>query len=268
MAMQVEAARAPRSFVPRINIYDVSAGEPVRLTSEQVQRDVSARQALRSTEQSLAWMNQHLGFRGFGSAKLPVKVGVHADPATNAYFDVERGMLMLGDGDRTYSRFTTPDLVTHELVHAAMSLVGGDRPGGDNEHAAVRESIANVVAAVATGRDWKIGTGVTRGGLFDLAKPPFEHVSNLPRWANGSFEPLDPHDLSGLPSLVAVRATKVLGREAVAGIWFDAGMRDGGPGSSLDEFASTTLTTAKRAGGETAFNAIKDAWNSVGIVAH
>lgn len=211
---------------------------------------------------------------GWDGKGTPLRVVVHApDPETgdprmnNAYWDAERGKVYLGDGD---GRLFQPlggalDVLTHETAHALVDSEVNLRYWG--QQGAINESFADVLGTLADPDDWQVGEdvftpGVKNDAIRDLAAPRFAHTREIPPGADP-----DVHDLSGVPSLAAVRVAEKIGREQMGQIWYRAlvdhlDSRAGFPGA-----ARATLEAASQLHGNDSkeFAAVMDAWKSVGV---
>ena len=79
--------------------------------------------------------------------------------------------------------------------------------------------------------------------------------------------PIGEHDLSGVPSLAAVRTADAIGRETMGKIWFTALTEHLRPTDEFEGAARATVEAATDLFGAAAkeTNAVRDAWASVGV---
>jgi neutral peptidase B len=210
------------------------------------------------------------GWDGKGS---PLHVVVHAKtedgaPLINATWDLENQRIHLGDGD---GQLLGPlgnslDVMMHETSHAVVdSEVKLDYEG---QSGGINESWADVIGALADPDDWLIGEdemtpGIPGDAIRDLSAPRYSHLNDVPPGVD------DVHDLSGIPSLAAVRVADKVGRPEMGQIWYRALVDHMADRAGFSGAATATLLAAKDLFGEKSsqFNAVQDAWKSVGVQA-
>jgi Zn-dependent metalloprotease len=224
---------------------------------------------------------------------MPLNAHVHYGKGyDNAFWDGQRMVFGDGDGD-LFNRFTIAvDVIGHELAHGVTEHEGPLayflQAGALNESLSdvfgslVRQRLLNQKAEHA---DWLIGAGLLTdkvkgralrsmkdpGTAFDdpvLGKDPQPaHMKDfVSTWEdNGGV-----HINSGIPNrafYLAATNLKGFSWEKAGHIWFEA-LRDPRlkPNASFLAFARLTVTAAGRLfGGGEVEQAVRDAWNQVGI---
>jgi hypothetical protein len=224
----------------------------------------AAIQAASRVEQVLA---QRFGRDGIDGRGGSIELVVHAPDATNAYWDRTAQRIELGDGDGVrwgaFARSTS--VVAHELYHGVVDAevrLDYDQP----EQAALQESFADVFAAGVVG-SWRIGEDVVTptvsgDAIRDLEHPDVANVSAARR-AGG-----EPHALSGVASLAAVRAADAIGGEAMQRVWYSALVDHLRDGAGFTDAARATVAAAGDlfGAGSRERRAVAQAWASVGVL--
>lgn len=202
------------------------------------------------------------GVNGRGGA---IELVVHAPDRNNAYWDGPTSRVELGDGDGTqWGAFgDSVSVVAHELYHGVIDAeVKLDYEQA--EQAAIHESLADVFAAGVVG-SWRIGEevitpGVAGDAIRDLAAPDVKHLRDAKRVG-------EPHALSGVASLAAVRAAKEIGSDQMQQVWYHALVDQMADGAGFSEAARATARQAAVLYGDHSMQhqAVIDAWESVGV---
>jgi len=241
---------------PTVLLYNQQGPALVPMTPQEVRADTNASTALKSARTTINWIAKHLGEAPFATPTNPVRIALQPN-YNNAYWDGDKKLLTLGGGDGTkYKAFTSLDTVAHELIHARQSPT----VGYSGESGAVTESVADLVAEVIDGGDWRLAADVFQGGFRDLATPKVSHRSMLQE--NPGI-----HALAGLSSLAGVRSAKVVGGTAMAQLWWNTA-KALGDRPSLELLAQGTINSALKywGAGTREAQAVRDAWVSVGVI--
>lgn len=210
---------------------------------------------------------------GWDGKGAPLEVVVHTpgeggQGMNNAFWDRDRHKIYLGDGD---GRIFAPlggalDVLTHETIHAVVDsevhLQYKGQQGGINE------SWADVLGSLADpDHDWLIGEDVFTPGtpgdaIRDLAQPRYSSTKQLTPGTD-----VEVHDLSGIPSLAAVRVADKIGRDQMGAIWYRALCEHLDSRAGFSGAARATLESAQDLFGSDSpqFAAVRDAWKSVGV---
>ncbi len=256
-----------------VTMYDASGPMPRRLSAADANGSTDAilGTAYENAVKTDAFFRNQFGRNGWDNKGSALEIVVHApDPDTgdvmnNAYWDPRERKIFLGDGD---GRLLAPlgnsyDVMVHEAVHAMVDSEVNLKYVG--QQGAINESFADVLACLADD-DWTIGEdvltpNVAGDALRDLSKPRFDHVSNVPSGMD------EVHDLSGIPSLAAVRAAKEIGKNEMGNIWYRALTQHLDSRSGFSGAARATLeATVELHGADSKqFSAVMDAWKSVGV---
>jgi len=116
-------------------------------------------------------------------------------------------------------------------------------------------------------KDWLIGedvfTPATQGdAIRDLAAPRYSNVKQLTPGADTEV-----HDVSGIPSLAAVRVADKIGRDQMGNIWYKALCDHLDSRAGFSGAARATLQSTIDLFGSSSpqFAAVTDAWKSVGV---
>lgn len=228
--------------------------------------DPVADTALRTAATIDAYLGATLGRDGIDGRGGRVELVVHAPDATNAYWDATRGRVELGDGDGVeWGAFgASTGVVAHELYHGVIDSevhLDYEQP----EQAAIHESLADVFAAGVTG-SWKLGGDVITPGragdvIRDLANPDVANLADAAR-AGG-----EAHALSGIASLAAVRVAERIGLRDTERTWYDALVQHLPDGAGFADAARATIAAVAdvRPGDAAALDAVRGAWESVGV---
>ena len=267
--------------IPDINVFRRRETLPVatagtrRLGPAAVRRDPVAAAAVANVRDFDAFLRDRFKRDGWDNDGGALDLIVHdrTVPANAAW--IGDGM-RVGDagGEFVRSPAQSPQFVAHEMSHG---LVWSSAPslGEGKFEAAVDESMADVMSSVYT-RDWKFAEDITATGkpVRDLADPQVRHARELPT-TDAAIKAADPHLLAGVPSLAAVRVADKLGLETTGDLWYraiddhlDSRARDASSGVGVFAAAArATLDAASQVhgNGSTEFNAVRDAWLSVGV---
>jgi bacillolysin len=257
-----------------VEVYDLSSGREKRVNPQSLNEggDVVAQTAYRNAQKVDEFLKTTFNRNGWDNKGTPLKIVVHTPddngaPLNNAYWDASMGKVYLGDGD---GRIFKPlgnslDVLTHEATHALVDSEVNLRYSG--QQGGINESWADVLGALADPDDWQIGEDVFTPGkpndaIRDLANPRFAHTREIPPGAE-----LEVHDMSGIPSLAAVRVAERIGRQEMGQIWYSALVDHLDSRAGFSGAARATLEAATQLyGHESAqFSAVKDAWKSVGV---
>ncbi len=265
---------APPASTGLVQIFDATSGDDVAVSSNPREiDDPVARQALQNAQTVTEQLLERFQRQGWDGKGTPMRVVVHyqdtpGQPMNNAFWDRTRGGIYLGDGDgRTFAPLgSSLDVVAHEITHAVVDSEVNLRYEG--QQGGVNESFADVLASVIDKDDWLIGEdvftpGTPGDGLRDLERPKFSHMKQLTE-PSSSY---DVHDLSGIPSLAAVKVAGQVGREKMGKIWYQALTEHLGPQSGYAGAARATLQSAAELFGPSSreFQAVNDAWQAVGV---
>lgn len=267
---------AATSLRGRVQVFDMSSGIEVRIPDEQVlaNTDPIIAQAGRTGLEVDAFLRNKLGRDGYDDAGSPLRIVVHAPDMdgtsrswNNGEWHPPSQRIYLGDGDGVLMGplVNALDVVVHETTHGMIRSKFEVRHQG--QRGALDESFADVMGAVADPDDWLIGEDaatpdVPGDGVRDLANPKFAHVSELPSPDGGNV-----HDLSGVPSLAAVRVADKLGRDEMGRIWYTALVDHLDQRAGYAGAARATLDAAAQLHGVASSEvaAVRDAWTSVGV---
>ena len=246
---------------------------PVDLSTINEGGDVIAQTAYQNAGKVDDFLRSRFGRNGWDNRGAALEVVVHAPgddgrPMNNAFWDREKHKIYLGDGD---GRIFAPlggalDVLTHETVHAVVDsevkLQYKGQQGGINE------SWADVIGSLNDpDKDWLIGEDVFTPGtpgdaIRDLAAPRYSNVKQITPGSD-----VEVHDLSGIPSLAAVRVADKIGRDQMGSIWYRALCDHLDSRAGFSGAARATLQSAIDLFGQRSpqFAAVSDAWKSVGV---
>ncbi len=236
--------------------------------------DVVARMAFANGQRVDQFLRDRFNRDGWDGKGGRLQLVVHATDDSgapgmnNAYWDREQGKIYLGDGD---GRIFAPlggslDVLTHETIHAIVDSEVNLRYEG--QQGGINESWADVLGSLADpDKDWLIGEDVYTPGssndaIRNLAQPRFSNVNQIPPGGQVGV-----HDLSGVPSLAAVRVADRIGRDAMGQIWYRALTEYLDSRAGFSGAARATLAAAVELYGRDSnqFAAVIDAWKSVGV---
>ncbi|MBC7645116.1 MAG: M4 family metallopeptidase [Thermoleophilia bacterium] len=271
-----ESAPASEPVNSHVKVWTVNKRNrtvPVDLKTINEGGDLIAQTAYKNAGKVDDFLRTRFGRNGWDNKGAPLEVVVHApaedgQPMNNAFWDLKKHKIILGDGD---GRIFAPlggalDVLTHETVHAVVdsevNLPYKGQQGGINE------SWADVIGSLADpDHDWLVGedvfTPATQGdAIRDLASPRY---SNLKQITPGTD--VEMHDLSGIPSLAAVRVADKIGRDQMGEIWYRALCEHLDSRAGFSGAARATLQSAIDLFGVTSpqYTAVTDAWKSVGV---
>ena len=225
-------------------------------------------------------------------AGLPLPATVHyGRDYDNAFWDGQR--MVFGDGDgELFNRFTIAvDVIGHELTHAVTEATAGLTYSGQS--GALNESVSDVFGSLvkqrtlgqqATEADWLIGAGLfteavqgdalrsmrAPGTAYDddvLGRDP--QPAHLRDYVETTEDNGGVHINSGIPNHAFYLAATALGGSAweVTGrIWYDTLVSGGLPADAdFATFAAATVTAAQTAFGAEPAQAVRSAWDAVGV---
>jgi bacillolysin len=269
--------RPTRSDPARVAIFsfDASTGTERRLSSSDLREggDVVARMAYQNGQRIDRFLRDRFGRNGWDGQGGRLQLVVHATDSpgqgmNNAYWDREQARIYLGDGD---GRIFAPlgdsvDVLAHETFHAIVDAEVNLRYEG--QQGGINESWADVLGSLADpDNDWLIGEDVYTPGspndaIRNLAAPRFSHVNQIP-----PGNQVGVHDLSGVPSLAAVRVADRIGRDQMGDIWYRALTDHLDSRAGFAGAARATLEAAVELYGHDSaqFAAVMNAWKSVGV---
>ncbi len=255
---------------------DPKSGSERRMSGTDLKEgdDVVARMAFRNGQKVDQFLHDRFGRNGWDGKGGRLQLVVHATDGSsttgmnNAYWDRDQGRIYLGDGD---GRIFAPlggslDVLTHETFHAIVDSEVNLRYEG--QQGGINESWADVLGSLADpDNDWLIGEDVYTPGspndaIRNLAQPRFSNVNQIPPGGQVGV-----HDLSGVPSLAAVRVAERIGRDSMGKIWYRAltehlDSRAGFAGAAR----ATLMAAVDLFGGDSdQYAAVMDAWKSVGV---
>jgi bacillolysin len=231
--------------------------------------DPVADTALRTAAIIDGWLLTRFGRNGIDGNGGAVELVVHAPDRRNAYWDASARRVELGDGDgEHWGAFgASVSVMAHELYHGVIDAEV-QLNYEQAEQAALHESLADVFAAGVTG-SWRIGEdvftpGISGDAIRDLAAPGIAHVKDVARQGN------EPHALSAVASLAAVRAAQRLGMEAMQQVWYRALVHylPDGAGFAAAAHATSAAAAALYGTGSLQHQAVIAAWGSVGVNQH
>lgn len=186
----------------------------------------------------------------------------HGQPLNNAYWDSSRAVVALGDGDGVLFAplGEAVDVIAHEIGHA---IISSEVHLSGLEGGALHESFADVLAT-ACDADWLIGEDVftpkiVGDALRDMAAPRYTHLDQV-------RSSINVHELSGIPSLAAVRSAQHIGMQQMQDLWHQALLELPDHAGLLDAAKATQLVADRVYGsGSWQQAAVRQAWHSVGI---
>lgn len=264
-------APASRAHGKRVDVYDMSAGveAPLTMRGTHQSRDPIARVTYANALRADRFLRTAFGRDGWDGKGSPLKVVVHVGdgdvPLNNAFWDGTGIYFGDGDGHVLGPLGKALDVTVHETTHAVVDSEVNLRYSG--QQGAINESFADVLASVADPKDWQIGEDVFTpqipgDSIRDLSKPRYGSVAELPR------EPgVEVHDLSGVPSLAAVKVGDTIGRDKLGQIWYRALTDHLDSRAGFAGAARATLEAARDLYGQDSreFSAVRDAWKAVGV---
>ena len=274
--MSPVAAGAVRPL-PRIEVYsyDKVTGKDtlVEWTGSAASSDAIAHQAYVNAEKVAAYYRDSYSRDGIDNHGSTIKVRVHAPdsdgstPMNNARWYNDEHRLWLGDGDGTMFAplGNALDVVAHEMTHGVVDSevhLDYDQP----QEGALHESFADVLGAVGVDGNYQIGEdaftpGIPGDALRDLSRPTYDNAKTLPAWVT------EQHDLSGIPSLAAVRTAEVIGRDKMLKVWYAGLTKHLHAHAGFSGAMEATLQGAADLYGTNSreYAAVRDAWAGVGV---
>ncbi|MGZ4475934.1 MAG: protealysin inhibitor emfourin [Nocardioides sp.] len=254
--------------------------------------DAAADEAYDGVQAALALFKEVFGRDSFDGRGAAVVATVHYGTSyDNAFWDGHQ--LVFGDGDgKVFGRFTRPvDVLGHELTHAVTQFTAGLTYSGQS--GALNESVSDVFASClkqrllgqdAAGADWLIGEGIFEpsvhgkalrsmaepGTAYDdpvLGKDP--QVGSMADYVDTTEDNGGVHLNSGIPNRAFYLAATGIGGNSWEGagpIWYAALTSGIGASTDFAGFAAATVEAAAQHG-DTAVQAVRDAWATVGVEA-
>ncbi|MCW2924503.1 MAG: peptidase family protein [Thermoleophilia bacterium] len=246
------------------------------LTPEQVAAgsDETMKKAVANASTVMTFLKERFGRNGLDNKGAGLTVQVHsADPQfggkmNNAYWDGQAGKMFIGDGDgKTFSPLgDAVDIIAHETGHAILE--SEVEMGFDGQEGALHESFGDVVGSLVDADDWQIGEdaftpGKAGDSLRDMSKPQKYHNMSDVKGSGG-----EPHDLSEIPSLAAVRVAEKIGREEMGKVWYNGFTEQMKDHAQFSDAAAATVKAAELlfGAGSKQVTAVTDAWTSVGVL--
>jgi bacillolysin/thermolysin len=261
-----------------VKIWQYQNGEQVPMDPAQLPtgNDQVALVAFQNAERVEQFFKEKLNRNGWDNKGAPLQIVVHTPndqggPLNNAFWDKGTSKIYIGDGD---GKIFAPlggalDVLTHESTHAIVdSEVHLPYKG---QSGAINESWADVMGCLNDpDKDWRVGEDVFTPAvpgdqIRDLANPRFSSLKQIPPGAD-----VEVHDLSGIPSLAAVKVADRIGRDQMGKIWYTALVNDLKPMSGFSGAARATLeaATSLYGAGSDQLAAVQDAWKAVGVDPH
>lgn len=183
----------------------------------------------------------------------------------NAYWSATDKTFYMGDGDGKNHKPLggAPDVAAHEYTHAVID--SEVRLNGTGKQGGLHESFSDVLGS-GLDRNWKIGESVTTGAdgtdsFRDMTKPTYNNEKTLPPGLD------EEHDLSGPPSLAAVKVAQAIGDDKMRQIWYKGLTENLKPHSEYSGAMRATLQSTAALYGKDSkeFQAVNDAWRAVGV---
>lgn len=273
--MPAAQATLPTARTGRVEVWshDAATGTDrlVQATGGAGTSDKVARTAFDNATRVDTYFRTTFGRNGWDDRGSVTKVLVHAPDVdgsprmNNARWYLEEGRIWLGDGDGTLFAplGNAVDVMGHEFTHGVVDAEV--KLTYEGQEGALHESFADVLA---TGLDGNLTIGEdvftpsTPGdSLRDIANPTWANAKTLPAWVN------EVHDLSGIPSLAAVKVAGKLGAGEMRRIWYAALTDHLKAHSGFAGAAQATLAAAERMFGASSSQlaAVRDAWAAVGV---
>lgn len=208
----------------------------------------------------------------------------------NAFWDGSR--MIYGDGDGVlFIKFTTPDIIGHEITHGYTQYISG--LGYSGQSGALNESISDVFGSMfkqwllrqsSAEADWYIGAGIFAPGVqghgirslkdpgtaYDdpvLGKDP--QPAHMSKYVKTRADNGGVHINSGIPNKAFYNTANNLGGnswQTPGLIWFKAASRIR-PNANFMDFASATVDVAGEqfGNGSNVQETVAQAWADVGI---
>lgn len=216
-----------------------------------------------------------------------VHYGSDPEDAENAAWIGERQQMIYGDGGKIFRPLAYGlDVVGHEFTHgvtdATSNLIYQGQSG------ALNESYSDVFAVMIDRANWTIGEEVVKsppfptkvlrsledpglGGRYNLNDPlnsigqpahmrEFARLPNSRKSDNGGV-----HVNSGIPNRAAFLVARALGREKTEQIYYRTLTQYLTPDADFSDAARATIRAAQELYGANDANAVRDAFNQVGI---
>lgn len=263
-----------------------------RAEGERRTRDACVDEAYDGAGRTLDYFRRVHGRSSVDDRGLGIRSTVHyGDRFSNAHWNGRQ--MIYGDGDGKYfRRFTSLDVVAHELTHAVTQYSAA--LGTSGQCGALAEHFSDVFAILvkqyrlrqaAAQSDWLIGADlltsrVNGAGLRSMKAPgtayddevlgrdpQSAHMSGYVKM-NGDGRGV--HINCGIPNHAFYRAATLLGGRAweVAGqIWYRTLTRELGPRARFQQCADATWRVAAElyGNGSEPHDAVRSAWRDVGI---
>jgi bacillolysin len=225
---------------------------------------------------------------GRGSQMIStVHYGSSTDDAENAAWIGQKQQMIYGDGGKVFKPLPYGlDVIGHEFTHGVTDATSNLNYEGQS--GALNESYSDVFAAMIDRTNWTIGeqviksppfpTAVLRsledpglGGRYDVKHPmddvgqpshmrEFANLSNSRKNDNGGV-----HVNSGIPNKAAFLVAKAIGKEKTEQIYYRTLTQYLEPESNFGDAARATVRAAQDLYGTNEANAVRDAFNQVGI---
>ncbi|SEC08817.1 Thermolysin metallopeptidase, catalytic domain [Paramicrobacterium humi] len=293
---QPRSAAASRSL--RREVYDAKhaqslPGALVRAEGAPAADDVAVNEAYDGLGKTYALYRDVYGRDSIDGAGMPLLASVHyGTDYDNAFWDGTR--MVFGDGDgEVFRRFTiSVSVIGHELTHGVTERTAALRYQGQS--GALNESVSDVfgclVEQYALGQSvdqatWLVGAGLftdevqgialrsmkAPGTAYDddvLGKDP--QPATMAGYVDTTDDEGGVHINSGIPNRAFYLTAEALGGHAwdrAGAVWY-ATLTGGrlAADATFEDFASLTVTTAEEGFDATVASAVRDAWQTVGVL--
>lgn len=216
------------------------------------------------------FIREKLGRNGWDDKGSPLRIVVHAPNNNNSAVaewdeNSQRIYLSDGDGEMFGPMGDSLDVIAHEAMHGVIRSHFNVRYEG--QQGGIDESWADVFGVLVDDKNMRIGEdsftpGIDGDEIRDLRNPRYGHVEQLPK-----EQTLGVHDLSGIPSLAAVRVADAIGKEQMGSIWYNALVGHLSTNAGYSGAARATIDAAVELHGfeSKEVQAVRDAWRSVGV---
>ncbi|KSU84327.1 thermolysin [Fictibacillus enclensis] len=217
------------------------------------------------------YKNTH-GRNSFDNAGSTIRSTVHYSSGYNNAF-WNGSQMVYGDGDGQVFRPLSGalDVVAHELTHAVT-----ERTAGLNysyQSGALNESMSDVFGYFLDPNDWLMGEdvytpGTAGDGLRSLSNPKlYGQPDHMSGYVNTSSDNGGVHTNSGIPNKAAYNTITAIGKAKAEKIYYRALTRYMTPSTNFSSARAALLSATTDLYGSTSteYNAVKTAWNNVGV---
>ena len=281
---------SPTRYIADAEGTEVLPGRTVRSEGDPAVGDLAVDEAYDGLGATHAMLAEALGRDSVDGAGLPLEATVHfGERYDNAFWNGER--MVFGDGDgEVFSRFTAAvSVIGHELGHGVVQYSSGLVYRGQS--GALNESFCDVIGALveqhSSGQSsedasWLIGAGlftdaVSGRALRSLAAPGSAYddevlgrdpqPGHLRDYVDTTDDNGGVHINSGIPNKAFHLLATSLGGpawERPGRLWYDAAVRLR-PTSDFADFATATVAVAGESGDKHLLEAVRAAWDGVGV---